>query len=51
MSIMACSRVVVPVLVLTFAIFIFTRPDFNFFRSIRSHKISSELPVPGTIDF
>ena len=36
MSIMACSRVVV--LVVTFAIFIFTRPDFrDFFRSIGSH--------------
>ena len=33
---------VVP-LVVTFAIFIVTRPDFgDFFRSIRSHQISSE---------
>ena len=41
MSIMACSRVVV--LVVTFSVFIFTRPDFrDFYRSIR-HQISSEL--------
>ncbi len=48
MSIMACSRVVP--LVVTFAIFIFTRPDFgDFVRSIRSVQNYNRFLVYLTI--